>query len=161
MQTLRLDVSGPDDDIYGDEADWCVDASDISRLASCLPALGSLSLKHVVKDLDTVAALTQLMPSLTHLSVAGHEFDDYASGDVAQLTSLVELEWRRGEITPAGLQQLTALTKLGMLIVDECPHVEELKGLLQVPEEEALGFDTSREVRARLPYLLGTCGVVL
>jgi hypothetical protein len=150
MQTLRLEVFGPD--IYGDAEDWCVDASDIARLASCLPALDSLSLLHIGKDTvysGTAAALMQLMPALTHLSVAGCAFDDYAAWAVARLTSLVELEWTHSAIKPSGLRTLSALTGLDMLVVSECPNVKELEHMLD-PEgvyPEALELYTSVEVR--------------
>lgn len=91
-----------------------MDASDVTRLSRCLPALDSLSLVHVVKDWNTAAAFTQLMPGLTHLAIGGPEVKDSSAQMVAKLTSLDELDWTYSDITPSGLQQLTALTNLDM-----------------------------------------------
>jgi hypothetical protein len=92
------------------------------------------------------------MPGLTHLAVAGCAFHDGAAGAIAQLTTLVELEWTHSDITPSGLQQLTALTSLEMLAVSECPHVKELEHMLD-PEGiygDALELYRSVEVRGQV-----------
>jgi hypothetical protein len=122
LQALRIERHTNDDDSCDDdeEEDWCVDAADISCLSRCLPALGSLSLNSVTKDLDTVAALTQLMPGLAKLSVGGDVFKDEAAGLVAKLTSLRALDWGPSQITSVGLQALTALAHLDMLLQVAC-----------------------------------------
>jgi hypothetical protein len=146
-QTLRLEVDAENGD-YFDDDEWCVDALGISRLASCLPALDFLSLTNVVKDVDTVAALTQLMPGLTQLFVAGIVFDNNAAGFVAGLTSLRELDWSNSELTSVGLQALTALTNLDMLLVEYWPELNESdsEGFYD-DEVKELELYTSQEVR--------------
>lgn len=74
---------------------------DVTRLSRCLPALDSLSLVHVVKDWNTAAAFTQLMPGLTHLAIGGPEVKDSSAQMVAKLTSLDELDWTYSDITPS------------------------------------------------------------
>jgi hypothetical protein len=130
------------------QQDWRVDASDVKHLSRCLPALDSLSLVHVIKSWNTVAAFTQLMPGLTHLAIGGAEVKDGSARLVAQLTSLVELDWTHSNITPVGLQQLTALTKLDMLIVAECPRLSRLAMVLDPKKlwEGAIELLTTPEV---------------
>lgn len=70
-----------------------------------------------------MAALTQLLPGLTLLSVDGRVFDNQAAGLVAQLTTLRDLEWSDTIITSAGVQWLTALTNLDRLVMRDCPGV--------------------------------------
>jgi hypothetical protein len=94
-------------------------------MAACLPALDTLSLLHVVRDHATVAQLTQLLPRLTSLRVAGTAFDDGAAPLVALLTSLVELTWIDSSLTPLGLQRLTALTRLTSLAVFDAIDIDE------------------------------------
>lgn len=146
-QTLRLEVDLENGD-YFDDDEWCVDALGISRLASCLPALDFLSLTNVVKDVDTVAALTQLMPGLTQLFVGGEVFDDNAAGFVAGLTSLQELDWSNSELTSVGLRALTALTNLDMLLVEYWLElsVSDSEGHYD-DEVNELELYTSQEVR--------------
>lgn len=97
---------------------WCVDVPDVSRVAACLPALNTLSLLHVARDHATVAQLTQLLSGLMSLSVAGTAFDDGAAPHVTLLTSLVELKWCDSKSTFRGLQRLTALTRLTLIVFD-------------------------------------------
>lgn len=78
---------------------------------------------YVVKDCDTVAAFTQLMPTLTHLSVGGRAFDNTAARLVAQLTTLQALEWSYSMITSSALRRLTSLTNLDSLEIRDSPLV--------------------------------------
>lgn len=121
LQTLHIESNMQDED--SPEDDWCVDASDIGCLSRCLPALGFLSLNNMTKDLHTVDELIQLMPGLTKLSVGGDVFKDEAAGLVAKLTSLRALDWGASEMTSVGVQALTALTHLDMLLVMDCPNL--------------------------------------
>jgi hypothetical protein len=77
----------------------------------------------VVKDHGTIAALTQLLPGLTLLSVGGNVFDNQAAGLEAELTTLRDLEWTDTIITSAGMRRLTALTNLDRLVMSDCPGV--------------------------------------
>lgn len=146
LEFLRVEVG--EASVDGVEG-WCVDATDISRLASCLPALNALILDDCVKDIPAVAALTQLMPGLKDLTVGGEQFDNRAAPHVAKLTLLESLTWVSTSITSVEHQKLTALTGLLSLIVHDCPDLDER--VLNVEGSHgwmnALELDPSPEVR--------------
>jgi hypothetical protein len=147
LQTLRLEVERIKPD--GFYSDWCVDASDISRLASALPALNRLSLCHVLKDTPEAGAVVELAQTMTgikQLWVAGDAFDDRATGFVAQMTQLADMGWHESDMTSVGLQKLTALTNLGSLIMHNLLYMDK-RLLTDARDGGCLELFTSPEVR--------------
>jgi len=102
----------------------CLDASDITRIASCCPGLIELSLKGVVSVGASMAPLLKLQASLKSLSVAGAAFGDAAAMLVAQMTGLQSLEWcDSAALTDGGLVRLSALRGLTRLYVRSCKRL--------------------------------------
>lgn len=86
----------------------CMSGADVARISACCPGLGYLTLRDVAGE-DVVTGLRGLPAFLQELHVAGDAFGDAATAAVAQLTQLQVLGWGDSPLTPAGLQQLTAL----------------------------------------------------
>lgn len=129
-------------------ANWCIEAMDMAVIANTLPALANLSLLRVVRDSGVVSGLAAL-PHLTQLCIGGDAFDDTAAAVVAKVTTLRDLQLISAPVTTAGLQELTALRGLTLLLLEDLPDVG--KGLFPVrangTEEKTLSLTTNSEVR--------------
>jgi hypothetical protein len=97
----------------------CIDVSSLRTIYNCCPALESLDIRCTMSTIDDLSYVLLWLPrSCTQLKVGGLAFTDDAAPIVAQLTHLRDLSWHLSfDFTDAGLQHLTALTRLDRLNV--------------------------------------------
>lgn len=95
----------------------CIFADDMQRIGASCPGLTCLKMTGGVMGGNTYALLTLLPPSLLELHVEGFAAGDDQAEQIAQLTQLKSLTWGSSPLTPAALQELTALQGLTQLSV--------------------------------------------
>lgn len=116
LKQLTVEV-GMDDS----HSTWCLRGQDLRKLATCCTALEQLVLNEVVRGAADVSGLVKLPASCTSLMVSGRAFKDAAVPALRQLTQLQALWFHfPAELSDVGLQQLTALTGLTRLVMNDC-----------------------------------------
>lgn len=119
----RLYVEGPDDD---DGSGAFMSRQDLACIINDCPALQDLSIGSAMQPGADLSPLLQLPSSCLQLCIGGVAFSDAAAAVVGQLTQLTDLVVSRSpELTDAGVKQLTALTALNELAVQDCDKISK------------------------------------
>jgi hypothetical protein len=101
-----------------------VTTAELHGMISACPALSSFNIMCVLAADVDVSVLLQLPATCCSLEVGGQPFGDSTAGVNAQLTQLTYQQWNAAPgLTDAGLQPLTALSRLRVLRMYNNPYL--------------------------------------